>query len=100
MSELNKLIHEQTKMKIMSYLAVCKDNKESFTVIKNSLNLTAGNLSVQLTTLEKAGYVTLLKQFVGKKPNTEVTLTALGKTELENYINDLEALLKTLKEKI
>lgn len=100
MSELNKLIHEQTKMKIMSYLAVCKDNKESFPVIKNSLNLTAGNLSVQLTTLEKAGYVTLLKQFVGKKPNTEITLTTLGRTELENYINDLEAILKTLKEKI
>ena len=53
--------------------------------LKNALNLTWGNLSSHLTKLEEKGYISINKQFIGKKPYTILQITPLGKERFENY---------------
>jgi DNA-binding PadR family transcriptional regulator len=59
--------------------------------------MTSGNLSVQLGTLEEAGYVSIRKAFVGKKPFTGASLTPVGKMALERYLDELESMLSMLR---
>ncbi|MBP7480892.1 MAG: transcriptional regulator, partial [Spirochaetaceae bacterium] len=70
--EINKLIHEPSRLKILVMLASSLDAAVPFTVIKDQLSLTAGNLSIQLKTLEEAGFISIQKEFVDNKPKTSV----------------------------
>ena len=52
-----------------------------------------GNLSVQLSKLQKAGYIEVKKSFKGNYPHTECRITAQGKKEFDTYLKDLKSLL-------
>ncbi|HOE07950.1 MAG TPA: transcriptional regulator [Treponemataceae bacterium] len=91
--EINKLIHEPSRLKILVMLASSLDAAVPFTVIKDQLSLTAGNLSIQLKTLEEAGFISIQKEFVDNKPKTSVCITKDGKEGLFKYMTDLENLL-------
>lgn len=91
--QLDKTIHEQARLKILVLLASSPQGTVSFTEIRKKLEMTAGNLSIQLKTLEEAGFVELEKRIKGKKPVTDATLTATGKQALLEYISSLENLL-------
>ena len=54
--------------------------------------LTKGNLSSHLGKLEKAGLVKIKKRFVGKVPNTFVSLTKKGRVAIEDHWEQLERL--------
>jgi DNA-binding MarR family transcriptional regulator len=88
-SGIDEVIHGRMRLGIMAYLsgAGCAD----FTALKAKLQATDGNLSVHLSKLEQAGYVAIAKSFVGKKPLTTVSLTALGR---EAFIAYLDAMAK------
>jgi DNA-binding MarR family transcriptional regulator len=95
---MNKLVHEQSRLKVLTLLA---SNPEPipFTRIRDELGMTAGNLSIQLKTLEDAGYVRTEKYFADNKPRTDVTITVEGKAALMEYLDELEALIAGLRGK-
>lgn len=66
----------------------------SFTELKEVLELTDGNLASHVAALEKAGYVQVNKQFVGKKPNTTYTASQEGKQAFQDHLLALEKLLR------
>lgn len=95
--QLDRVIHEHTRLSILAYLASSERAEVDFPKVKSDLELTAGNLSVQLRNLEEAGYVRISKRFVGNKPNTRISLTARGSKALGDYLDEMEALIRRLK---
>lgn len=95
--EFDKIVHERARLKILVYLASSPEREVGFTDMKRDLAMTAGNLSVQLGTLEEAGYIQLRKTYVGKKPYTGASLTLTGESALEHYLNEIESMLSLLR---
>ncbi|WP_317622713.1 transcriptional regulator [Pseudohongiella sp. O18] len=94
--QLDNLIHERSRLAIISTLAV--HDCLSFSELKELLELSDGNLSVQARKLEEAGYLSCHKQFVGRTPRTEFTLTDTGRTALKRYVSHMEALIRAMKQ--
>ena len=92
---LDRVIHEKGRMAIMSLLAAANDL--SFTDLRGSLNMTDGNLSVHLRTLQEAGYVSVAKSYRNNRPLTTCSLTAAGKQAFAEYINLLEQIVQQSK---
>lgn len=92
----DKVIHERARLRILVYLASSEEPETGFTLMQSELGMTAGNLSVQLATLESSGYVRVSKSFVGRKPYTGISLTPEGKNALENYLGEMQAMLASL----
>lgn len=92
----DKVVHERARLRILVYLASSEEHEIGFTSLQSELGMTAGNLSVQLATLESSGYVATKKSFVGRKPYTGISLTPAGKTALENYLGEMEAMIASL----
>lgn len=65
-----------------------------FTTLKELLGATDGNLASHIKALEKAEFILIEKQFIGKKPNTRYSATKLGKLEFKKHIDALEKLIK------
>ena len=63
-----------------------------FVFLQRTTGLTKGNLSSHLTKLEEAGLVEIQKRFVGKKPNTNLALTPVGKERIAHHWDQLERL--------
>lgn len=95
--ELDRLIHERTRLGILSALAV--NEALSFNDLKKLLNTTDGNLSVHARKLEDAQYVTCTKTFDGRVPKTEYRLTAAGRRALERYLGHMEALISAVRDR-
>jgi DNA-binding HxlR family transcriptional regulator len=68
-----------------------------FNALKELLELTDGNLATHLKTLQKHKYVQTKKQFIENKPNTQYSITPLGKKNFSDHIAALEKLLHLLK---
>lgn len=93
---LDRLIHERTRLAMVSALAV--NASLTFNELKQLLNATDGNLSVHARKLEDAGYVACTKSFAGRLPKTEYRLTAAGRRALEKYLDHMEALIRATRE--
>jgi DNA-binding MarR family transcriptional regulator len=87
---LDKLLHEPARLSLMTALAACKS--ADFLALQRLTGLTSGNLSVHLSKLEEAGLVVLEKQFVDKRPNTQVQITEKGRQIIESHWQQLENL--------
>ena len=94
---LDSIIHERVRLAVLTYLASSPLPSVSFTELRGRLDLTAGNLSVQLRTLEQAGYVEIAKRIIGRKPITTVSLTARGQTAVQDYVDKMDVILRRLK---
>lgn len=97
MPDLDRLIHERLRLGIVSALAVNK--ALTFNELKDLLKTTDGNLSVHARKLEDAQYIACTKSFEGRTPKTEYSLTAAGKRALERYLNHMETLIQTMRER-
>jgi DNA-binding MarR family transcriptional regulator len=95
--ELDKVIHERSRLMVLTYLSSTGAGESGFTELRDELGLTAGNLSVQLRTLEEAGYVRVDKRFVSNKSYTGVSLTGEGQAALQGYLESLEVIVASLK---
>ncbi len=93
--ELDRLIHERTRLGILSVLAV--NEALAFGEVKRLLGLSDGNLSVHARKLEEAGYIECSKSFAGRMPHTEYRLTAAGRRALQAYLDHMEALIRAVK---
>jgi len=94
--ELDRLIHERTRLGIVSALAV--NDKLTFNELKSLLEASDGNLSVHARKLEDAGYIACIKSFADRLPKTEYRLTTAGRRALEQYLNHMEALIRATRE--
>jgi DNA-binding transcriptional ArsR family regulator len=92
---LDRLIHERTRLAIMSTLAVVES--VSFSQLKRLLSATDGNLSVHARKLENARYVTTTKAFDGRIPHTTYRLTTAGRRALQGYLAYMESLISAMK---
>ena len=95
--QLDRLIHERMRLGIVSALAV--NDTLTFNDLKRLMRTTDGNLSVHARKLEDAAYVTCTKSFEGRVPKTEYRLTAAGRRALERYLDHMEALIRTTRER-
>ena len=93
--ELDRLIHERIRLAIVSALAV--NPSLTFNDLKQLLGTTDGNLSVHARKLEEAGYINCTKQFEGRVPKTEYSLTSNGRQALGRYLDHMEALIRATK---
>jgi len=93
---MNKLVHEQSRLKLLTMLA-SETGPIPFTQLRDNLAMTAGNLSIQLKTLEEAGYVRTEKYFADNKPRTDVSITSEGEKALMDYLDELEDLVSGLR---
>jgi DNA-binding MarR family transcriptional regulator len=90
--ELDRTIHERIRLGIVSALAI--NDSLSFNDLRRLLKTTDGNLSVHARKLEEAHYIACSKFFDGRIPRTEYRLTAAGRRALENYITQMEDLIR------
>jgi DNA-binding HxlR family transcriptional regulator len=93
---LDRLIHERTRLAIVSALAV--NASLAFNELKQLLRVSDGNLSVHARKLEDAGYIGCTKSFAGRMPKTEYRLTPAGRRALEKYLDHMEALIRATRE--
>jgi len=61
------------------------------------LNMTDGNITAHLRTLQEAGYVSVTKEFQGVRPLTTFALTSRGRRAFTTYINLLEQIVQQTK---
>jgi len=95
MAEPNELIHQSLRLKIMAALnAAGADGPLEFKRLKALVGATDGNLSTHLSTLEAAGYVTLGKDFVGKKPRTRVAISSAGAVAFREHTAYLREIIE------
>lgn len=89
---LDDLIHSKIRLAIMTILMSVE--KAQFTYLKKVLKTTDGNLSVHLKKLEDAGYISVEKKFIERKPQTACKITEKGRRAFEKYIDVLEKIIK------
>ena len=90
--DLNKAFESRIRLGIMSVLMV--NDWVDFSSLKETLNITDGNLASHIQALEKLQYVEVKKQFIGKKPNTSYAVTKAGRKAFTDHLDALENLLK------
>ena len=89
---LNKAFENRIRLGIMSLLMV--NDEVEFKMAKELLKVTDGNLASHTNSLEKLEYITVIKEFVGKKPKTSYKATSQGKKAFKSHLDALENLLK------
>ena len=95
MNAPDEIIHQSVRLKIMSALnALPRQALLEFVRLKAVTGATDGNLGAHLTTLEKAGYVKIVKDFVDKKPRTRVGITTSGQRAFQNHVFYLREILE------
>jgi DNA-binding transcriptional ArsR family regulator len=90
--EFDKFLHEPIRLLIMAELMVVEELDMIY--LKQNLDLTWGNLSFHSTKLEGKGYITITKQFIGKKPYTLLKITPEGVKKFKIYKKSMFNLLK------
>jgi DNA-binding MarR family transcriptional regulator len=88
---INKAFESRVRLGVMSLLIV--HETLDFNALKDYLNLTDGNLASHLLALEKAGYIVVNKEFVGRKPKTSYVVTQAGRKAFREHIDALEQLI-------
>ena len=94
MEELNPVIHQPARLRIMSALSQLGEaERVDFSFLKERVGLTDGNLGAHLSTLEESGYIAVEKEFVAKRPKTFVSATPAGRTAFAGHVGALQKLL-------
>jgi len=93
--ELDELIHSRARLGIMSILTAV--DEADFAYLKEKLAVTDGNLGAHLRKLEDAGYITVKKEFVGRRPRTSYSITQVGRRAFEAYLKELEKLVREIQ---
>lgn len=90
MSGLDRLVHDPSRLAILTALSACR--AADFLFLQSLTGLTKGNLSGHLSKLERGGLVAVVKSFKGKVPNTNISLTATGRDAIRRHWKRLEQL--------
>lgn len=93
--QLDRVIHEKGRLAIMSMLAATPEL--SFTELRDTLDMTDGNITTHIRTLQESGYITVSKTYEKNRPLTTCSLTTAGRKAFANYIDLLEQILQLNK---
>jgi DNA-binding HxlR family transcriptional regulator len=97
--ELNNLSDIiQSKLRLMLISALIT-GKKTFRELKEITGATDGNISVQITNLEKAGFITVTKSYVGRKPQTSAEITPERVASFKAYIDLLNSVIQQYEER-
>ena len=81
--DLDPILHNELRLKIMAALDSLDD--ADFVYLKGLTKATSGNLSVQLTKLEEAGYIKVSRSGEGRASHTVCRITPAGIRALRDY---------------
>lgn len=90
--DLDPILHSQLRLSIMSLLISVKE--ADFTFLKAKTKATAGNLSVQISKLAEADYITVKKEFKDNYPQTSCIITKKGIKAFEEYVKAIQDYIK------
>jgi DNA-binding HxlR family transcriptional regulator len=90
-SNINKVFESRVRLGIMSVLMV--NDSYDFLSLKETLNVTDGNLASHLKALEEKGMIRVNKQFIGRKPNTSYSATESGVSDFQLHLKALENII-------
>ena len=88
---IDRLVHSPARLSILTYLSVVEEGDAVY--LLNQTGLTWGNLSANITRLQEAGYIEVVKEFKDKKPHTLLRLTARGRKAFHDYQTKMKGLL-------
>jgi DNA-binding MarR family transcriptional regulator len=96
MAALNEVIHQPVRLRLMAVLtALSPEMQVVFSYLKDTLELTDGNLGAHLHKLEEAGYVVISKTFVRNKPQTYIEVTEAGRQAFAEHTAALREILES-----
>jgi DNA-binding MarR family transcriptional regulator len=90
---IDRLVHSPARLSILTYLSVVEEGDAVY--LLNQTGLTWGNLSANVTRLQEAGYIEVVKEFKDKKPHTLLKLSDRGRQAFHDYQNTMRGLLDT-----
>ena len=92
LADVDRLIHEPSRTVILAVLAAVES--ADFLYLQRETGLTKGNLSVHLSKLEEAGYISIEKTYRGKIPMTLCRMTEIGRNAFKNYREQLKSFVE------
>lgn len=90
-SGLDDAVHQRVRLGVLAILAEVRD--ADFAYLRDALQVTDGNLSRHLQTLEQSGHVAVRKEFEGRRPRTWIAATDAGRQALETELGALRTLI-------
>jgi DNA-binding transcriptional ArsR family regulator len=95
-AQADEIIHQSLRLRIMAALHAERGAEGlEFNRLKALVGATDGNLGSHLSTLEGAGYVTIAKDFVGKKPRTRAAITREGERAFREHRDYLREVIES-----
>ncbi|MBM3421283.1 MAG: transcriptional regulator [Bacteroidetes bacterium] len=91
LANLDKAFESRIRLGIMSVLMI--NDSADFITLRELIDVSDGNLASHLRTLEEAGYISIEKRFINKKPNTSYSATPKGSEAFRNHLANLEKLI-------
>jgi DNA-binding MarR family transcriptional regulator len=94
MAEINEIIHQPMRLRIMAALfGIEADAEVDFTFLRDTLAITDGNLGAHLDKLESVGYISVKKAFIRRRPKTFVRISRTGRRAFEDYVQTLREVI-------
>jgi len=91
---LDEIIHQPVRLRIMATLRALPVGEQiEFVRLRSIVDATEGNLGAHITALERAGYVAVEKDFVGRKPRTRIAMTRAGRKAFDGYVAYLRGIV-------
>ena len=97
LTDIDKIFYAPARVMILAYLYVSKE--ADFIFLRGQTGLTDGNLSSHMSKLEDADYITVKKEFKGKKPHTMYSLTEVGRNAFKDYRKKMKQVLDLSKKR-
>jgi DNA-binding HxlR family transcriptional regulator len=92
---LDKVLEHRVRLQIMSVLVT--EDALDFNTLKETLDVTDGNLASHIKALEKEKYLSVNKTFVDRKPNTKYKITERGRSAFRKHLDALEQVIRLQK---
>jgi DNA-binding MarR family transcriptional regulator len=90
--KLDTIFHSRIRLAITAALVNVEEIE--FTTLKDIIKATDGNMNSHLKKMEDAGYISVKKEFINRKPKTIYSLTKNGRKKFEEYIKVLESFIQ------
>ncbi|MEU8296551.1 transcriptional regulator [Micromonospora sp. NPDC048909] len=89
---LSDVVHQRHRLGILTIAA--ESERVEVAYLRDTLELTAGNLSRHLAVLEEAGLIQIERGYHGRRPKTWIRITRQGQEALAAEIAALQQLLR------
>jgi len=94
--QIDTAVHQPVRLRVMAALRPLPDASAlEFRELKALTGATDGNLGTHIATLEDAGYVEVMKDFVAKRPRTRLRLTPAGRRAFDSHVGFLREVIES-----